>query len=191
MATMNPIHRLYWIAKGVGWDNVPRRLLQAFRLKSGRLRKRLDPERFTDEAFRAACPHDEANQRELWQTRAERFFPIVSAKKLSSLAEPADWQRRVVEPASKALAGEYPFFNHGVGELGWPPDFNLDPFHDLHWPTDRHWLETAHSGPPILRPMGRYLAGSGNQPKPVSPKVSDVDARARHSRITRTSRRRR
>lgn len=146
---MNLMHRLYWTAKGVGWDNVPRRLLQMFRLKSGRLRKRLAPDRFTDAAFRAACPHAEADQRELWQTRAERFFPIASADKLSSLATPSDWQRRVVEPASKAMAGEYPFFNHGAGKLGWPPDFNLDPFHDLHWPTDQHWLETARSGPPM------------------------------------------
>ena len=49
---MNPVARLYWISKGVGWRNLPRRLLQAWRLKSGSLRRRLDPANFSDEHYR-------------------------------------------------------------------------------------------------------------------------------------------
>ncbi len=53
---MNSLTRLWWTAKAVGWDNVPRRLLQSWRVKSGWLRRRTDPSRFTDEVFRVHVP---------------------------------------------------------------------------------------------------------------------------------------
>ena len=53
------------MAKGVGFDNVPRRLLQAWRVKSGVLRKRLDPALYSDEAYREATGIEAGSQREL------------------------------------------------------------------------------------------------------------------------------
>ncbi|MDD4892105.1 MAG: hypothetical protein PHU85_19455, partial [Phycisphaerae bacterium] len=63
---MNPLTKLYWTAKAVGWDNLPRRLLQAVRARSGWLRRRLSPSRFSDAAFRGAFSADPAGQRQLW-----------------------------------------------------------------------------------------------------------------------------
>ncbi|GAB5404478.1 MAG: hypothetical protein Aurels2KO_27090 [Aureliella sp.] len=48
----------------------------------------------------------------------------------------------------EALEGRYPFFSRWEGQLGWPPNFNLDPLNGHAWPTGKSWLDTARSGPP-------------------------------------------
>ena len=145
---MNPLAKAWWTAKGVGWDNLPRRLLQAVRIRSGQLRRKLAPERFSDAAFRAACPVAAADQGELWAERAKRFFPVSSAEALAAVADEPLWNDRVVSVCEKALAGEYLFFGHWYAKTGWPVDFNLDAVHGIRWPVGEHWLDTAHSGPP-------------------------------------------
>lgn len=138
-------NRAYWIAKGVGWENLPRRILQAVRVHSHWLRWRLDPTRFSDDRFtrQTNCPM--AAQQELWRQRAERFLPIPSAACLRELAEDALWSREVEAVAKKAFAGQYPYFSHWIGQLGWPPDFNRNPLNDQAAPTGQHWLRTPRS----------------------------------------------
>ena len=142
---MNHIARLYWTAKGVGWQNVPRRLLQAWRRRSGWLRRRLDPGAFTDEAFRQECGASLAHQTRLWADRAKRFFSVPSREDLARAADDALWRDRVEQVCQKALEGEYLFFSRWYGQLGWPLDFNRDPMHDLQWETGRHWLDGPDS----------------------------------------------
>ncbi|MDD4891574.1 MAG: alginate lyase family protein, partial [Phycisphaerae bacterium] len=67
---------------------------------------------------------------------------------LAGVASEDQWRERVVAVIDKALAGEYPFFGHWFRRLGWPPDFNLDPVHNIRWPVGAHCLKTARSGPP-------------------------------------------
>lgn len=145
---MNRPARLYWSAKGVGWDNLPRRVLQACRVRSGLLRRRLDPSRFDDGAFRSQCRADRADQADLWGRRAKQFFQVPSTKELSGVADDELWDQRVLTGAQNALAGEYLFFSNWYGAIGWPPQFNLDPTHDIKWPVGEHWLGTAGSDPP-------------------------------------------
>lgn len=144
---MTPWTRAYWIAKAVGWENLPRRLLQMARQRSGLLRKRLTPARFSPEAFRAECRLTPEQQPSLWAARLQRFLTLPSQGDLQNIAQPL-WLQHVLEPCQQALAGHYPFFSHWTGQLGWPPDFNLDPVHDIDWPVGEHWMGFAHSGPP-------------------------------------------
>jgi len=137
---MNAIVRAYWTAKGVGWDNLPRRLLQLYRIRTGWLRKRLSPDQFSPEAFAQACPAGPAEQRAFWKRRAGRFPAPAEAEALSGIADEAAWARHVTAPAEKALAGDYLFFSHWYGRLGWPPRFNHDPVNGVDWPVGRHWL---------------------------------------------------
>lgn len=145
---MNCLARIWWTAKGVGWDNLPRRLLQVWRIRSGRLRRQLDPARFTDDAFRNECDATVSDQPTLWAERARKFFPVPSQQDLAKVVDDPTWDEHVYAVCRKALEGEYLFFSHWYGRLGWPPDFNLDPMHDIRWPVGEHWLGTAKSGPP-------------------------------------------
>lgn len=145
---MNRLARIWWTGKGVGWDNVPRRLLQAWRVRTGVLRRRLDAARFSQEAFQRSCSAGVAQQRALWRQRRERFLSIPSRESLCATCDDDTFGRTVLAVCEKALAGEYLFFSHWYGHLGWPPDFNLDPAHGIHWPVGPHWTGTARSGPP-------------------------------------------
>lgn len=140
---MNPIAKAYWIAKGVGWDNVPRRLGQAFMLRSGFLKQRLAPEEY-------AYPHslDDDLLRSNWHQRKRRFFRVPDAAVLRELVSEDAWQQNVVAVCERALQGQYSFFSHSEYELGWPPNFNVDPVNQIDWPVGQSWLETARSGPP-------------------------------------------
>ena len=142
---MNPIAKLWWTAKAVGWDNLPRRVLQAFRVRSGLLRTRLAPELFSQESFESACLADPAQQTELWANRANRFFAIPDGECLRRVADDGLWAQHVTDVCKNALDGQYQFFSRWLGQLGWPPDFNLDPTNDLHWETGCHWLDGPNS----------------------------------------------
>jgi hypothetical protein len=145
---MNPIEKFWWTAKAVGWDNLPRRVLQMLRARSGLLRKRLAPELFSQESFQIACRTTPDEQSQLWADRAKSFFAIPDREALQSVADDSLWDREVTEICNKALDGQHQFFSHWFGQLGWPPNFNRDPVHDIDWPVGEHWLSTARSGPP-------------------------------------------
>ncbi|MCG3178510.1 MAG: hypothetical protein BIFFINMI_00838 [Phycisphaerae bacterium] len=148
MQLMNRLQRLYWTARGLGWDNLPRRLVHELRKRSGRLRRRLDPRRFDDAAYRRDTGLTPGQSRSLWSQRAGRMLPLPTPTMLERVAGGREWQAAVTDVCEQALAGDYPFFSNWTGRLGWPPDFNLDPVHDIHWPTNEHWTRTARSGPP-------------------------------------------
>ncbi|MBN2582453.1 MAG: alginate lyase family protein [Planctomycetes bacterium] len=148
---MNVLEQLYWTAKAVNWRNLPRRLLQAYRLRSGALRRRLDPEEFTDARFAARCGGDPQRHADLWRQRAAKVSARPDPERLMVVAGEELWHREVLEPAERALTGEYPYFSHWTGATGWPPDFNLDPVNNTRWPQGRHWLDsrTQHPGTDI------------------------------------------
>lgn len=145
---MNALGRMWWTAKGVGWDNLARRLLQAARVRSGLLRRRLDPGRFTQQEFEQSCTASISEQRSLWRERRQRFLPIPQAAHLCNTCDGDTFRTAVLDVCEKAIAGEYLFFSHWYGHLGWPPNFNLDPVHHIDWPIGPHWTTTARSGPP-------------------------------------------
>lgn len=142
---MNVLSKAYWIAKGVGWDNVPRRVWQSFMVRSRLLERRLDPSRFRS--------HNESltsreYQKKQWRERRSRFFRPPGREQLNQLVDDQTWDASVTRICREALEGKYPLFSHSQGELGWPPDFNLDPVNNIRWPVHEHWLRTARSGPP-------------------------------------------
>lgn len=145
---MKSLQRAWWTAKAVGWDNLPRRLLQEWRIRTGWLQRRTHPDRYRDTAFRAECPITIDEQVDRWRERANRFFSIPNARQLRDVADDPLWAEQVTSICEQALAGEYPFFSRWTGQLGWPPDFNRDPVHRIDWPVGEHWTKTARSGPP-------------------------------------------
>jgi hypothetical protein len=144
---LNRLHQIYWIGKGVGWDNVPRRLYQAFANRSGLLRRTLDPKQF--ELPLGILPdEDDVAWMNRWKERRAKFFPLPSQQQLRSCVSESRWEESVTSVCLSALSGKYPYFSHWTGDIGWPPDFQRDPVHDLDWPVGEHWIHTARSGPP-------------------------------------------
>lgn len=144
---MNPLQKAWWIAKGVGWDNVPRRVVQSLALRSGWLRRKMAPECFHWEVFPCKNVADDQRQRR-WQERLPRFFPIPTTQQLWELVSPQQWQESVTKVCTRAISGDHLFFSHSYKQLGWPPNFNLDPVNGISWPVGEHWLDTSRSGPP-------------------------------------------
>lgn len=145
---MNRLSKLWWTARGVGWRNLPRRVMQSAVVRTGLLRRRLDPRRFADEAFRAATGLTVAAQPDLWAALRRRFLLLPSPQALADVCGDALWARRAAAVAEDALRGDYPMFGWTRAALGRPVRFNRDPFHDVDWPVGEHWLGTAVSGPP-------------------------------------------
>ena len=145
---MNRLERLYWTAKAVNWRHLPRRVLQAGLMRSGVLRRRLDAAQFDEACFRRSCRAAPAEQAALWGERLPRIVCVPDREMLRTLASESLWQQYVLGPAERALAGEYPFFSAGHATLGWPPQFNFDPLHQVRWPTGRHWIDIHGALPP-------------------------------------------
>ncbi len=174
---MNPLFKAFWIAKGVGWDNVPRRVYQSVVQKSGILRRRLESSRFEE----SQCPlstmsHEE--RFEAWNHRITRFLSVPPREELAafvasqrgpgvlpggikaasgetpgpreedSLRDWELWDEQVIGANRRALAGYYPMFSHWESLLGWPPNFQRDTTNDITWPVGPHWTESTRSGPP-------------------------------------------
>lgn len=144
---MNPIEKMYWIGKGVGWDNIPRRLYQSAVVRTGWLRQSLSPEFFEPKY----CPLSQLSNEECdaqWHQRKDRFFSLPSSDQLRSIVDDATWGRHVERVAYEALAGKYQMFSHWNSSLGWPPNFHRDEINAIDWPVGPHWLETIRSVPP-------------------------------------------
>ncbi|MFW6133019.1 MAG: alginate lyase family protein [Planctomycetota bacterium] len=138
---MRQLTQPWWIAKAVGWENVPRRLLQAVRRRSGLLRRRLAPERFSNAAFRRGGGAVPDRQPALWRQRRERFLAIPTRDRLRGAVDDDAWARHVDAVCDRALGGESLYFSHWYARTGWPPEFNRDPVHERRWAVGDHWLD--------------------------------------------------
>ena len=139
---MNRIARMYWIVRAVGWENVPRRAWHIVKGRLGldatdRLREELGTGHFDREFLDEYQP---AESLEHWRARAARFFsgPQRLAQirpALMQVADDARWQERVGRFVAALPRGEMLLFHHHLLDVGWPVDFNRDPFHGVSWPT--------------------------------------------------------
>jgi hypothetical protein len=142
---LNPFLKAYWIAKGVGWDNVPRRLYQTYSVRSGKLRRTQNPDRFKPERCQLFTIGS-SERLQQWSKRSNRFFPIPSNEDLARIVPQYVWNEQVVAPIRSALDGNYPMFNRWTMPLGWPPNFNRDAKNDIDWPIGPCWPLTTKSG---------------------------------------------
>ena len=132
----------------MGLENIPRRMLQAARQRSGWLKGQLAPERFSDSAFRAATRLDESTAAALWRQAAERLWEHGATASRGLSVPQMRLDAQLLGPCRRALNGDYLHFGHWYAACGWPPEFNRDALHGIDWPTSRHWTEFARSAPP-------------------------------------------
>ena len=132
----------------MGWDNLPRRLKYLLEVRAGVMQRRTAVELFSEASFEAANGSPATDQKQVWAERASRFFAMPTQGQLKQLVPGDVWRENVTAVCENALAGNYPFFSNWTGEIGWPPNFNLDPVNQIQWPADQHWTKITKSGPP-------------------------------------------
>lgn len=143
---MNALERVYYTARAVGWDNLPRRAWQILKGRLGITRQRLPGGELSAEALRRQfvdnyVPDDALSH---WQARAARFFFAPEqrdhlATALKTVVDDSVWADRVAQVVEKARHGHLVFFNRFFADVGNPPRFNYDPIHRAEWPIGRHW----------------------------------------------------
>lgn len=138
---------VYWVAKAVGWENLPRRLLQAWRTRTGWLARRLAAERFDEQAYRASLSPGLVGD-DGWACRKQLWWAGPGQADLAALTDESVWSEHVAVPAEKLLEGQYPYFSDQTHRQGWPPDFTLDAVNGIQWPVGPHWMAFARSEPP-------------------------------------------
>jgi hypothetical protein len=148
ISQMNTFVKFFWIAKGVGWDNLFRRVLHMYRVKSGSLRRRLDPKYFSDETY---CQNVSITPDEVRLSLSRCFSHFITASRFIGQLEieQKEIHEKLLKPCQKALSGEYLFFGHWYGKVGWLPKFNYDPVHNIiYYEEGKHPSEIARSGLP-------------------------------------------
>lgn len=143
---MNELQRLYYTAQAVGWENLPRRVWQVVKSRTGIDRRMLPGGELPPDRLRRhfVAGYQPADARRHWEARAARFFftaqsKAVLADRLRDLIDDQTWSRRVSQPVQQLRAGRMLLFSRHEVEVGTPPRFNRDPIHGLDWPTPRHW----------------------------------------------------
>lgn len=138
---MNSLLRWYWIARGLGWDNLPRRAWFLAQRKLGLERRRLPPGEAPRDVLRRQfiADYDSQDAPEHWRSRARRFFfdadraPGMHAL-LESQISASLWNEQVTEQVRRLERGALKYFGHGFHDVGWPVHFHFDPIHNVEWP---------------------------------------------------------
>lgn len=145
---MNTWTRWYWIARAVGTENLPRRILQTCKKRLGILGRRLPggelPPQQLRQRFREG--YDPEAALETWRQRASKFFPgpsVIDEVKpaLVNLVDDTVWHDRVHSVVTNLQTGRMQMFSRFFADLGWPIQFNRDAINDVNWPAGRHWSD--------------------------------------------------
>jgi len=154
---MNTLMRTYYTLQAIGWENLPRRVLDLLRRRLGISQRRLPGGEVPADELRRQFVADYRpdNAPLYWRQRAERFFFTPDqlsgvASALRELSSAADWHERVGQVGERLRRGQMRFFSRFYVDVGWPPQFNRDPVHKLDWPVPRHW-STYFQFDPALR----------------------------------------
>jgi len=137
---MNPIYRWYWIGRGMGWRNVPRRAGFLALRKLGAERRALPPGEATPETWRKALvPEYRAEAAaDSWQQRARKFLidperAPAMRQAMMALAPDDCWRENVTEQVDRLEHGELKYFGRRYYHVGSPARFLYDPIHDVDW----------------------------------------------------------
>lgn len=152
---MNKLVRTYYMAQAVGWDNLHRRAWQVFKTRLGISRWRLPGGELSSAQLHHQFVGEQPDQAErYWQARATGFFFSAAgrerlAKALSSIVDDSTWDNRVSRIEAQLRRGQMLFFSRFYADVGYPPQFNRDPMHQVDWPVGRHWSTYVQFDPQL------------------------------------------
>eukprot|EP01047_Picozoa_sp_COSAG01_P005384 COSAG01_NODE_183_length_22835_cov_17.169247_13_plen_666_part_00 len=135
------------VARCFGLANIPPRLMYVVKQKSGWLIRQTSPRFYSRSRFVRQVSQSTPQGKDLWKLKRKRFFPLLNSTELRQLVPAETWRSNVTAVCESALAGNYPYFNRWQGEIGWPPNFNLDPVNHLQYSQASHWKKATCDPP--------------------------------------------
>jgi len=142
------ISRIPSILRCFGYKNILPRVsyLVQKKLRILKLRTPRANSKSTEAFIKATC--SKPLIREMWHAKQNLFFPKITKTSLKEIVPNRQWNEHVTSVCNSALEGSYLFFSRWKGELGWPPNFHLDPINQTTWSTAIHWTEVKCSTSP-------------------------------------------
>ncbi|NDJ53946.1 MAG: hypothetical protein GYB68_12800, partial [Chloroflexi bacterium] len=126
---------------GIGW--VAYRASYALRMRLGLLERHAKPYAWADRPLsswlKAGVPSDPAAYQQWRATHGGRFF-------FERLPDDLPPSPTLIKQAEAILAGRFPFFERLTFEVGFPPDWHVNPMSGSHIPADRHWSRISDFG---------------------------------------------
>lgn len=134
-----------WRFQGPSW--LFYRLRYAFQMRIGLLQRRMPTfewhERPLISWLKADIPGNPAAYRRWRQQFGGRFFFDV----LPDLSSYTSWDiQQVLEEANDILVGRWRYFEHTVYDVGFPPDWHLNPMTGQQIPANLHWTQISDFG---------------------------------------------
>ncbi|MBN1373394.1 MAG: alginate lyase family protein, partial [Anaerolineaceae bacterium] len=131
---------------GLGW--LISRLGYALRMRTGILRLQIPSYRWVSAPLRRWLHPDVPAEPTAYASWREANTPAFVFDELPALNALLPWDARTaVAEAERILTGEFKFFEHQWFQLGFPPNWTLDPLTQKYFGITQHWTQIPDDGP--------------------------------------------
>lgn len=143
--------RVSQLTRALGPTWLLQRAGYALQLRSGWIQKKLPATAWTAQplanALSDAALAEPAAYLDYRRAKAPRFFFAPGDReKYATQLKQWDGERNPVAEIEQFMRGQFTYFNRTVGEVGFPPAWNANPFTGKSTPSDRHWSRIGDFG---------------------------------------------
>jgi len=131
---------------GLGW--LWNRFGYALRMRAGILRLQVPAYRWKDAPLRRWLRSDVPDEPQAYAQWRDAHAPTFVFTELPALNALLPWDTRTaVIEAERILTGEFKFFESQWFQLGFPPNWTLDPLTQTYFGMTKHWTQIPDDGP--------------------------------------------
>lgn len=127
-----------WVAFRIGY---------AIRMKSGILKQQIPSYQWQDKPLQDWIKPNIPNEIEGYANWRKNNPIAYLFNQVPTIPKKIKWDRdHVIKEADQYLAGITRFFSKTDFQIGFPPDWHLDPFLNHHLPNNKHWSQISEKG---------------------------------------------
>lgn len=144
---LNKFRSLFSLTKkfGLGW--ILFRFTYALRMRLGILRAQFPVYEWDDRPLKTWLKPDVPSAPKEYLAWRKQHAPKFFFDAIPSLPNNPSWNpQRAVDEAEKILAGELRYFEHTPYQIGFPPDWHLDPRTGIRVDATKHWSQIPDYG---------------------------------------------
>lgn len=136
-------------ALGPAW--LVRRAGYAFQLRSGWTRRKLPATAWTDQPLRDLLRDSALADPEIYlqhrKSQSPRFFfAAADQPRYAPLLAQWDENRNPLAEVERMVEGQFTYFSRTLGQAGFPPNWNANPFTGQQMPSNQHWSQIGDFG---------------------------------------------